>query len=245
MTLGQDTGSLVGRVHSLQSMGTLDGPGVRFVIFTQGCPLRCKCCHNPDTWDFEGGTLYTPEQLVARALRFRSYFGQDGGVTVSGGEPLMQAAFVAELFALCHKEGIHTCLDTSGCILTPEVKRLLEHTDRVLLDIKYTEDTAYRAHVGCGIDAPMAFLAYLDHAKIPTTLRQVIIPTLNDTEEQVQALSRIAVAHPNVDKVELLPFRKLCEVKYESLGMVFPLADLPEPTQAKMRELEQTVSINA
>ena len=241
MTLGQDAGSSVGRVHSIQSMGTLDGPGVRFVIFTQGCPLRCKCCHNPDTWDFLGGTLYTPEQLVSRALRFRPYFGQDGGVTVSGGEPLMQARFVTELFALCHEKGINTCLDTSGCILTPEVEGLLAHTDRVLLDIKYTDDAAYRAHVGCGMDAPMAFLSYLDHAKIPTTLRQVIIPTLNDTEEQVRELSRIAKAHSNVDKVELLPFRKLCEVKYESMGVAFPLADVCEPTQERMRALEQAL----
>ena len=125
MTLGQDAGSSVGRVHSIQSMGTLDGPGVRFVIFTQGCPLRCKCCHNPDTWDFLGGTLYTPEQLVSRALRFRPYFGQDGGVTVSGGEPLMQARFVTELFALCHEKGINTCLDTSGSILNGNVAELL------------------------------------------------------------------------------------------------------------------------
>ena len=231
------TSNITGRVHSIQSMGTLDGPGVRFVIFAQGCPLRCSCCHNPDTWDLDGGTSYTPEQLVTRALRFREYFGEDGGVTVSGGEPLLQAAFVTELFALCHEAGLHTCMDTSGCILTPEVKTLLSYTDRVLLDIKYTNEEDYRTHVGCGMATPLAFLDYLTSENIPTTLRQVIIPGLNDTDEQVLALRRIAEAHPNVDKVELLPLRKICQVKYDNLGIPFPLASTPEPTREQMKHL--------
>ena len=234
---------LTGRVHSIQSMGTLDGPGVRFVIFTQGCPLRCKCCHNPDTWDTEGGTLYTPEALVTRALRFKEYFGRDGGVTVSGGEPLLQTAFVTRLFRLCHEAGLNTCLDTSGCILTPAVKELLAHTDRVLLDIKYTADADYRAYVGCSMDTPLAFLDYLDSRRIPTTLRQVIIPTVNDTEEQVRELDRMARSHPNVDKIELLPFRKICQVKYDSLGIPFPFAHIPEPSREQMLRLEQAAGI--
>ncbi len=242
MTEATSAGS-TGRVHSIQSMGTLDGPGVRFVIFTQGCPLRCKCCHNPDTWDPAGGTVYTPESLVTRALRFKEYFGRDGGVTVSGGEPLLQAEFVTELFSLCHKEGLHTCLDTSGYILTPAVKTLLTHTDRVLLDIKYTTDADYRAYVGCGIATPIAFLDYLETQEIPTTLRQVIIPTVNDTDEQVLELRRIAESHANVDKVELLPFRKICRVKYDSLGMPFPFGHLPEPTRVRMQALERVLRI--
>ncbi len=240
---GQGRDPLLGRVHSIQSMGTLDGPGVRFVIFAQGCPLRCKCCHNPDTWDVEGGKLYTPEALVTRILRFKEYFGEDGGVTVSGGEPLLQAEFVTALFELCHGEGVHTCLDTSGCILTPSVKTLLAHTDRVLLDMKYTSDADYRAHVGCGIATPMAFLDYLDGEGIPTTLRQVIIPTVNDTEAQALELKRIADAHRNVDKVELLPFRKICQVKYDDLGMTFPFAHIPEPSREQMSRLEQVLGI--
>ncbi len=230
-----------GRIHSIQSMGTLDGPGVRFVIFAQGCPLRCKCCHNPDTWDIDGGTLYTAKDLVARAVRFREYFGKDGGVTVSGGEPLLQAEFFAELFELCHKEGINTCLDTSGCILNPAVKKLLSHTDRVLLDIKYTNEADYRSFVGCGMGAPMEFLNYLKAEKVSTTLRQVIIPTLNDTEAQVAELRRVAESHENVDKVELLPFRKICISKYEDLGIEFPLAHLPEPSKEQMTLLRQVL----
>ena len=236
---------LSGRIHSIQSMGTLDGPGVRFVIFAQGCPLRCKCCHNPDTWDPSGGKTYTPAELVTRALRFKEYFGKDGGVTVSGGEPLLQAEFVTELFKLCHEAGLNTCLDTSGCILTPAVKTLLTHTDRVLLDIKYTTDADYRAYVGCGMDAPMTFLDYLNAQNVPTTLRQVIIPSVNDTEEQVAVLGRIAATHPNVDKVELLPFRKICQVKYDSLDMEFPFAHIPEPTKERMQLLEQALGLKA
>ena len=131
---------MMGNIHSIQTMGTLDGPGVRFVVFMQGCPLRCKCCHNPDTWDFSGGVEYTPEELVKKALRYRAYFGETGGITASGGEPLCQAAFVEEFFSLCHEEKLHTCLDTSGHILTEDIKKILAVTDRVLLDIKYTED---------------------------------------------------------------------------------------------------------
>ena len=228
----------VGRVHSIQSMGTVDGPGVRFVIFLQGCPLRCGCCHNPDTWDTDGGTEYTAEELVKKAIRFKEYFGEDGGITVSGGEPLLQACFVKELFELCHKSGINTCLDTSGCILTDAVKDMLNVTDRVLLDIKYTEDSLYRENVGCSLDAPLAFLDYLREKSIPTTLRQVIIPTKNDDEANILALKTIAQAHQNVDKIELLPFRKICQVKYDKMELPFRFGDIPEPTKEKMRELE-------
>ena len=229
----------VGRVHSIQSMGTLDGPGVRFVVFLQGCPLRCKCCHNPDTWDFAGGTEYTAEELVRRALRFREYFGEQGGVTVSGGEPLCQAGFVKDLFARCHEAGLNTCMDTSGFLLTDEIDALLDLTDRVLLDIKYTDEKHYRENVGCGMDAPLAFLDRLQEKGIATTLRQVIIPTQSDDEGNIERLSQIARAHSVVDKIELLPFRKICTVKYDSLGIPFAFGDIPEPTRETMRRLEE------
>ena len=232
---------ITGRVHSIQSMGTLDGPGVRFVIFLQGCPLRCKCCHNPDTWEMNGGTKYTAEELVAKACRFKEYFGRDGGVTVSGGEPLMQVNFVREIFELCHKSGLNTCLDTSGCILNEDVKSLLDVTDRVLFDVKYTTDSLYRENVGCPIDTPVAFLDYLCKKSIPTTIRQVIIPTKNDTEENILALKEIVTAHTNVDKVELLPFRKICQVKYDKMGLEFPFGNISEPTKEKMTELDALI----
>jgi len=229
---------MTGRIHSFQSLGTLDGPGVRFVVFMQGCPLRCGCCHNPDTWDVNGGTEYTAEDIVRRAVRYREYFGSDGGVTVSGGEPLLQADFVREFFALCRDTGLDTCLDTSGCMLNTDVSALLDVTDRVLLDIKYTTDALYRAHVGCGMDGVLEFLAELDQRGIPTTLRQVIIPSINDTEENIRALKAIADAHGCVEKIELLPFRKICQVKYDQLDIRFPFGDIPEPSRDVMRELE-------
>ncbi|MBQ3153879.1 MAG: pyruvate formate lyase-activating protein [Clostridia bacterium] len=228
---------ILGQIHSFQSLGTVDGPGVRFVVFLQGCNLRCGCCHNPDTWEIGAGKLFSAEEVLQKVLRCRGYFGKDGGITVSGGEPLLQASFVRELFALCQKEGIHTCLDTSGSILNDDVKALLALTDRVLLDIKYTSDGLYRQHVGCPLEKPLAFLAYLNEQKIPVTLRQVIIPTLNDTAENVLALKAVADAHPCVDKIELLPFRKICDVKYQSMGIPFPFADIPEPSKECMERL--------
>ncbi len=225
------------RVHSIQSLGTLDGPGVRFVVFTQGCPLRCKCCHNPDTWAFDGGQKLSTEELARRAARYREYFGADGGITVSGGEPLLQAAEVYELFTLCKAQGIHTCLDTSGCLLNDDVRDLLSVTDRVLLDIKYTNDPDYRTHVGCSLSPVLDFLAELNVRNIPTTLRQVIILTLNDSEENIEFLKHIRDTHPCVDKVELLPFRKLCSTKYDAMNIPFPLHHVPEPSAETMKKL--------
>ena len=233
----------IGYIHSLQSLGTVDGPGVRFVAFLQGCPLRCSCCHNPDTWFFDGGTEYTPEQLVEKVLRYREYFGQDGGITLSGGEPLIQAEFVRDVFTLCKQAGIHTCLDTSGCVLNDKVKQVLAVTDRVLLDYKYTNEGDYQAHVGCSIEPVKTFLAYLNEQEIPTTLRQVIIPTLNDTEDNAVALSAVAKAHPCVDKVELLPFRKLCQTKYDSLKLPFPLLHLPEAKRETVEALSKIIEL--
>ena len=229
----------MGRIHSFQSLGTLDGPGVRFVVFMQGCNLRCGCCHNPDTWDMKEGSDFTPEEVVAKAVRYKEYFKKDGGITVSGGEPLLQPEFVRKLFRLCHAEGINTCLDTSGSILNDAVKAALEETDRVLLDIKYTEDKLYREHVGCGIESVISFLSYLEEKRIPVTLRQVIIPTLNDTEENILALKATAKKYNCVDKIELLPFRKICQVKYDKMEREFPFAHIPEPDRETMEKLNR------
>ena len=233
---------MTGRIHSIQSLGTLDGPGVRFVVFLQGCNLRCGCCHNPDTWDCAAGTETTVEELVKKAVRYREYFGKDGGVTLSGGEPLLQAAFAREFFERCHAEGLHTCLDTSGSVWNDEVKALLAVTDRVLLDIKYTDDALYRNHVGCPLEKPLDFLAYLNEKAIPVTLRQVIIPTLNDSADNLRALKAIRDANACVDKTELLPFRKICQVKYDKMNLPFAFGHLPEPTKEKMAELEKILA---
>lgn len=228
-----------GYINSIQSLGALDGPGIRFAVFLQGCNLRCGCCHNPDTWDIKGGTEYTPLEIVQKAERFREYFGKEGGITFSGGEPLLQADFVREVFSLCKEKGINTCLDTSGSILNDKVRGLLSVTDRVLLDIKYTDEQSYKDYVGCSLEGVLDFLDYLDQNKIPVTLRQVIIPTLNDNEDNILRLKAIAESHKCVDKIELLPFKKICQVKYDKMGIPFPFAHLPEPKRDSIKALEE------
>jgi len=225
-----------GYIHSIQSLGTVDGPGVRFVVFLQGCHLRCKCCHNPDTWE-KGGTAVTAEDIVQKATRYREYFGDAGGVTLSGGEPLLQPAFVRDVFCLCHENGINTCLDTAGVPLTDAVKEALKLTDRVLLDIKYTTEDDYRTFVGGKLQTTLDFLDYVNENGIPVTVRQVIIPTVNDTHENIERLKTIVGAHKCVDKVELLPFRKICQTKYDNLGLEFPFGNMPEPSAEQMHKL--------
>lgn len=234
---------MTGKIHSIQSLGTLDGPGIRFVVFFQGCNLRCGCCHNPDTWNRDEGTPCTALSLVEKAERYKSYFGKDGGITLSGGEPLLQAEFATEIFTECKKRGIHTCLDTSGSIFNEQVKSLLSVTDRVLLDIKYPTEEQYRKFVGCGIETPLTFLEYLNQNNISTTLRQVTIPTLNDTEESVEFLNGLAKKYRCVDKIELLPFKKICTVKYEKLGLSFPFEGYETPSAETMKRLENNIKI--
>lgn len=228
-----------GKISSFQTLGTLDGPGVRFVAFLQGCPLRCICCHNPETWDINGGTEYTANQVVEKAERYKEYFGKEGGITLSGGEPLWQAEFVTEIFKLCREKGINTCLDTSGCIVNEKTEELLNYTDYCLLDIKYTTDREYRQYVGCGIEKPLEFLERLDGKKIPTRIRQVIIGDLNDNADNLNRLAEIIKKHHCIEKTELLAFRKLCASKYQKLGKAFPLADAPETPQFKIKLLEE------
>lgn len=230
-----------GIIHSIQSLGTVDGPGVRFVVFLKGCNLRCGCCHNPDTWDMSGGNEYTAEEIVAKAIRFKEYFGKYGGITLSGGEPLLQSDFAKEVFVLSKEKGINTCLDTSGSILNNSVKSLLAVTDRVLLDIKYTNDDDYKKYVGCPLSAPLEFLDYLNAQKIPTTLRQVIIPTLNDNENNILGLKELKNSHPNIDKIELLPFKKICQVKYDNMGISFPFGHISEPSKDLMERLQNII----
>ncbi len=235
--------SITGKVHSIQSLGTLDGPGVRFVVFTQGCNLRCGCCHNPDTWEMDGGETYTAEEIFKKAIRFKEYFREEGGITFSGGEPLLQPDFVKSVFQMCHEAGINTCIDTSGSIMNDKIVDMLEHTDRVLLDIKYTEDNLYHDYVKCGLDKPLQFLDYLNNKGIPVTIRQVIIPTLNDNEENIYKLKSIVDNHKCVDKVELLPFRKICQVKYDKMNLEFPFASIPEPEREVIKGFERILGI--
>ena len=219
---------MIGRINSIQTLGTVDGPGVRFVLFMQGCPLRCGYCHNPDTWDFSGGYEVTAEEIFEKIKRYREYFCKDGGITVSGGEPTAQADFVRELFALCKNDGIHTALDTSGCIWNEKVEKLLEVTDLCLLDYKMCNDEDYEKYTRCKKASVDLFLSELQKRSIDTWLRQVIVKGINDSAESVKMLYDVADLHSCVKKVELLKFRKLCAPKYENLGIEFPFGNLPE-----------------
>ena len=228
-----------GRIHSFQSLGTVDGPGIRAVVFMQGCPLRCICCHNPDTWDFEGGKTVTVDEVYDKVIRLRSYFGKDGGVTVSGGEPLMQAEFVAELFDRLHKAGISCALDTSGCIYNSTVDKLLDLCDLVLLDYKYTNESDYLDKCGCSKDKVELFLGKLSEKKKRVWIRHVLIPDINDNVDSLKKLYALEDRYPCIEKTELLPFRKLCAEKYKSLGIEFPLDNTREANESDIEMLKK------
>lgn len=236
---------MLGRIHSFQSLGTVDGPGVRCVIFMQGCPLRCACCHNPDTWDFSGGTDIEVDDLIKKIVRFKSYFGVDGGVTVSGGEPLMQAEFLCELFTKLKTLGISTALDTSGCILNEKVLKLLEYTDIVLLDHKYSTNEDYKKYVGCDKHCVDTFLEVLNKKGIRTWLRRVIIPEINDNFDAVKDLAIMQKSFTCIEKTELLPFKKLCIEKYKNANIPFPLENTPAADEKAVKNLQNLLTNNA
>ena len=230
-----------GYIHSIQSLGTVDGPGVRYVIFLQGCNLRCHCCHNPDTWNLNDGKPVDSDEIINKAIRYKEYFKDNGGITISGGEPLLQPIFSYKIFKKAHENSINTCLDTSGCILNENIKQLLSETDRVLLDIKYTNNDLYNKYVGCNLDDVLIFLSYLNENNIKVTLRQVIIPSINDNFENIDMLKNIALEYKCVDSIELLPFRKICQVKYDNMNINFQFKDVDEPTNKIMELLNKYI----
>lgn len=213
-----------GRIHSVESMGLVDGPGIRTVVFLQGCGLRCQYCHNPDTWECGAVAAkeMTPEELVAKLRRFKSYYGATGGVTFSGGEPLLQPEFLAQALELCQKEGIHTCLDTAGCGLG-DYERILSHTDLVLLDIKHYTPQGFQAVTGRDTGEWRAFLSQLQAQEVPLWIRHVVVPGLTDGDEHLQGLLDFVSTLHHVRRVELLPYHTLGVHKYHTLGYPYPL----------------------
>ena len=228
-----------GFVNSIQTLGTLDGPGVRFVVFMQGCPLKCGYCHNPETQQLSGGKEYTADQIVASVLRYKEYFGKDGGITVSGGEPLLQADFVAEIFEKCHQNGINTCLDTSGCIINEAVEKLIDLTDYLMLDIKLTKDDDYKKYIGCPLSKPLEFLELLQRKNKAVRIRQVVVPGLNDDDKNILKLSEIVKKYSCIKSVELLPFKKICKSKYDALNREFLFEKYNSPTKAEIDILQE------
>ena len=236
---------MVGRIHSFETFGTVDGPGIRYVVFLQGCPLRCQYCHNPDTWA-SGGKEYTTEQVVSQAMRYRNYFGPKGGVTVTGGEPLMQIDFVIELFTLLKQKGMHTCVDTSGItfneasqISVDKHKALLAVTDLFLLDIKHIDDEACKKLTGMSNANTLAFAKFLSDNGCATWIRQVIVPGITDDPKSLQKTRAFIDGLTTVERVEVLPYHTLGEVKYEKLGMTYPLQGVQPPTDAQMAEAKK------
>lgn len=231
---------MTGRIHSFESFGTVDGPGIRFVTFLQGCPLRCQYCHNPDTWE-AGGTEYTAEEVAKRALRYKNYFGDTGGVTVTGGEPLLQIDFIIELFTLLKAKGIHTCIDTSGitfkkdsAVSVEKHKRLLAVTDLVLLDIKHIDDEACKRLTGQSNENTLAFAKFLSDNGVKTWIRQVLVPNITDNDEDLKKLRAFLDTLTTVEKVEVLPYHTMGLVKYEKLGLEYPLKDVAAPTKERV-----------
>lgn len=226
---------MTGYISKLETLGTLDGPGVRAVVFSSGCPLRCVYCHNPDTW--ESGDEISETALAERIIRVYPYIKR-GGVTFSGGEPCLQAEFFASLARILRERGLHIALDTSGAVMNDGVKELLSVTDLVLLDLKFTSEDDYLRYTGGSLSETLAFLDYLNEKKIPVWIRHVVVPGINDEKEDILRLRDIISPYACIEKTELLPFRKLCTEKYESLGIPFPLLETPEMDAEKLRELE-------
>lgn len=229
-----------GRINSFQSMGAVDGPGIRYVAFMQGCSLRCVYCHNPETWSLEGEE-YSLEEVSQRILRCRPYFGEDGGITVSGGEPLLQWSFVSELFRRLKKEGIHTALDTSGIGNAEGTAEVLGNTDLVICDLKFPSEEKYRKYCSGSLEQVLAFLELTEQMQIPLWIRHVVVPGLTDGGESLSGIAGIAKRYSNLRKFELLPFRKLCDSKYDALGISFPLANFGECQEIVINKLYKQI----
>lgn len=230
------TEALKGYVHSLESFGSVDGPGVRYIIFLTGCAMRCQFCHNPDTWDMKKGTLYTTDELLEKAMKYRSYWKNDGGITVSGGEPLLQIDFLTELFRKAKANGIHTTLDTSGNPFTREepffskFNELMKYTDLVMLDIKHIDDEQHKILTGCTNKNILDLARYLSDIKKPVWIRHVLVPERSDYDEYLIKLDEFIQSLDNVQKVEVLPYHTLGAYKWDELGYEYKLKGIDPPS---------------
>lgn len=235
---------MLGRVHSIETFGTVDGPGTRLVVFLQGCPMRCAYCHNPDTWDPSGGEPMSAQQVLERFERNRSFY-RTGGITATGGEPLLQADFVAELFRAAHAAPngrIHTCLDTSGALFERDrCAALLDHTDLVLLDVKHADPQAFEQLCAWPATSTLACADELARRGIPTVIRHVVVPGITDDPAELASLGGLIAGWPNVVGLELLPYHTLGRQKYEELGIPYRLEDTPAMDKTRLPGLRRIV----
>ncbi len=234
-----------GFIHSIESFGSVDGPGIRFLIFLQGCPMRCQFCHNPDSWKARAGEEWTADDLLDKAERFRSYWGEKGGITVSGGEALMQIDFLLELFEKAHRRGINTCLDTSAQPFTQtgvffeKFERLMAVTDTVLLDIKHIDDEEHRKLTRHSNKNILACARYLSEIHKPVWIRHVLIPGITDKDEYLLALRDFLSTLTNVERIDVLPYHTLGVYKYEKLGIPYPLQGVESPVKDRVSHAEE------
>ena len=231
----------IGRIHSIESMGLVDGPGIRTVLFLQGCKLRCRYCHNPDTWELQGGKEMTVAEVIKLLKRYEPYYGEEGGVTCSGGEPLLQAEFLTELFKVCKQEGISTCLDTAG-YGNGSYGELLQYTDLVILDLKHELPKEYHELTGGDISVPNAFLDEVKKQNVPLWIRHVVVPDFTDSAAHIKRLGEMIRTIPNVQRVELLPYHVLGVEKYERLGFPYSLKDTAPMEREKTEQLQKLIS---
>lgn len=231
----------MGKVHSIESFGTVDGPGVRFVVFFQGCPMRCLYCHNPDTWHMEDGQEMTADEILTQMTRNLAFY-RTGGITATGGEPLLQIDFLTELFTKAKEKGIHTCLDTSGIMFPMQkIEQLMAVTDLVMLDIKHIDPDAHKKLTGKDNSGILDFARYLDDIGKPVWIRHVVVPGITYNREELTGLGEFLKTLSNVEKLEVLPYHSMGKVKYENLGLDYGLKDTPQLTKAEAREAEAII----
>lgn len=226
----------VGRIHSFESFGAVDGPGVRFVVFFQGCPLRCLYCHNPDSWDMKSGRLITANELTQEILRYRSFI-KSGGVTLSGGEPLAQPEFAEAVLEKLRENKIHTAVDTSGCIPLSKCKNAVDKADLLLLDIKSINPDIAKKITSSEMSGALKLLDYREQARGKVWIRHVLVPGLTLDTEQAHRMGEFLSRYKCVEKVELLPFHKFGEYKWEQLGIEYTLADVDAPKHSEVAEM--------
>ena len=234
-----------GRIHSFESLGAVDGPGVRFVVFTQGCSLKCKYCQNRDTWNLKGGSTYSSDEIVEKILRYKNYIMPNGGVTISGGEPLLQPQFLSQLFTKLKQYNIHTCIDTSGSVaLTDEIKKLIDLTDLFLLDIKCINDEKAIDLTGVSNKKELEFANYLSNINKPIWIRQVLVPGYTDDEQDLIKLRDFISTLKSVEKVEILPYHDLGKFKWEQLGEIYPLENVRTANNDDVARAKKILKIN-
>lgn len=238
---------MIGHIHSTESFGAADGPGVRFIVFMQGCHMRCRYCHNPDTWKMDGGDEVTADEILKRALRFKPYWGKDGGITISGGEPLLQIDFVIELFKKAKELGINTCIDTAGNPFTKEepffskFEELMKYTDLLLLDLKEINPARHKDLTGFDNSNIIEMAKYLSEINKPVWIRHVLVPEHSDFDEDLDALGDFIDTLSNVDRVEILPYHALGKFKWENLGIPYTLESISPPSAERIENAKQRI----